>query len=185
MKKLKTIVTALSLLTAIIVLSYCSPDTDVKPNEKTIAEEITIQSKYLFDFNTKYIAFIQALDASDEGFMKEYIAAEDKKTLAAKTKLEAKCQCGRCQSSCSASGQFSECCICWDPKTHTGACGVYFGIASCKNEPLSPRTRIAQISGKMKFYPIRFVKMLDALEKRGVQVTSIRAELETLISFAE
>lgn len=117
--------------------------------------------------------------------MTKYIATEDLKDPAGKTKVEAKCECGPGQSTCSASGLYSECCICWNPQTHTGACGVYFGIASCKNEPINPPARAEQPSGRMKFYPARFVTMLDALEKRGIKTNSIRADLDTLISFAE
>jgi len=29
---------------------------------------------------------------------------------------------------------FSDCCICWNPNTQTGACGCYWGIATCRNE---------------------------------------------------
>lgn len=186
MNKVKTsFLYVLLLAIAMVVLSYCSSDSEIKPSGKTISDEITVQSKYLFAFNDKYKEFVESLNVSDKDFMVNYIAIEDSKLSAAKTNVEAKCECGPGQSTCSASGQFSECCICWNPQTHTGACGVYFGIASCKNEPIEPPARIEQSTGKMKFYPTRFSTMLDALEKRGVETASIKAELNTLVSFAE
>lgn len=161
-----------------IVLSYCSSDSEIKTSGKTVAEEITVQSKYLFAFNDKYSEFVESLKASDRDFMANYIAVEDSKLAAAN-------ECGPGQSTCSASGLYSEWCICWNPQTHTGACGVYFGIASCKNEPINPPARAEQSTGKMKFYPARFSTMLDALEKRGVETAAIQTELNTLVSFAE
>lgn len=182
---LKTSLTLLLITVSAMVLSYCHSDSDVKPAVKPVNDEIVIQSNYLFSFKDKYSAFIEGLDVSDKTFVSKYISEEDAKLTAAKTNLEAKCQCGAGQSTCSASGQFSECCICWDPKTHTGTCGVYFGIASCRNEPISPRTRAEQATTKMKFFPARFTKMLDLLEKRGVEVGSVRADLKSLINAAE
>lgn len=186
MNKVKTSFLSIAFVAiAMIVLSYCSSDSEIKPNERTIVEKITVQSKYLFAFNDKYTEFVESLKVSDKDFMTNYIAVEDSRLSAAKTNVEAKCECGPGQSTCSASGQFSECCICWNPQTHTGACGVYFGIASCKNEPIDPPARAEQSSGKMKFYPARFATMLDELAKRGVETSAIRAELNTLVSFAE
>jgi hypothetical protein len=45
----------------------------------------------------------------------------------------ANCTCGVNMSSCSATCLFTDCCVCWNPATQTGACGCFFGVSSCKN----------------------------------------------------
>lgn len=43
------------------------------------------------------------------------------------------CTCGAGQSMCVSDCTFSECCICWNPGTQNGACGCYWGVATCKS----------------------------------------------------
>ena len=45
------------------------------------------------------------------------------------------CNCTAPSSStCTADCLFSSCCICGNPNTQTGACGCYWGGATCRNE---------------------------------------------------
>lgn len=49
----------------------------------------------------------------------------------------ATCNCTGGQSSCNSTCTFSDCCVCWSPSTQNGACGCYWGVASCKTSKIN------------------------------------------------
>ena len=169
-----------------MVLSYCS-DSEMKPRsfKKIDTDELMVDKAYLAPFSDKYNDFINGLSTEQKSSWENYIALEEAKIEAAKLNVGATCSCGPGMATCSASGAFSDCCVCWNPATQVGACGVYFGLAMCKTENNPPPARVGATKQLIKFYPNRFVKMLDDMDATGINTNSIRVDLETLISHAE
>lgn len=184
----KSLLTAFGVLTLVLTLSYCSSDSELKPQAKSInIDNMMVDRSYVAAFKTKYEAFIGGLSTDQKASWQDYISAEEAKIESAKVNVGATCNCGAGMSSCSASGAFSDCCVCWNPQTQTGACGVYFGLAICKNENNTPPPQAKASAPKqlIKFYPNRFSKMLDDMDAAGIKTNSIRQELETLVGHAE
>jgi hypothetical protein len=185
----QTLFSGIGVITLVVALSYCSSDSDLQPLPKKIdVDEIMVDRIHLAIFNGKYETFIGSLSTEQKNTWKNYIAAEEAKNEAARTNVQATCNCGPGMATCSASGAFSECCICWNPKTQTGTCGVYWGVASCKNETNPPKTPQAKTSVTrelIKLYPIRLYKMLDGMTASGIKTNSIRKDLDTLVGYAE
>lgn len=183
------LVSALGFVIALITLSYCSPDGELKPSSKVYKEEIKIGAQHVADFQGKYAEFINGLTDGQKVLVSGYVSESQTRAAAAKTNVEAKCECAPGQSTCSASSWFSSCCICWNPATQTGACGEYWGVATCRVENNPPPSLTAAKAGfaqtYVKFYPNRFAEMLKLASDNGVNTKSIALDLDKLVSLAE
>ena len=85
------------------------------------------------------------------------------------------CSCPA-QSTCNATCTLSDCCICWDPNTSEGACGCYFGIASCKSskKPKTPAITGSPAVRKVVFKFEAFNKFLNFLETSKIDYQQIQ-----------
>jgi hypothetical protein len=175
-----------AFVVALITLSHCNSDSDARPDAlpKIEQDQIKVQKAYILAFATKYESFIGSLSSNQQAVLKEFIASEDAKA-AAKTNVEATCNCGEGMATCKANGAFTECCICWNPNTQVGSCGVYWGVAVCKTENNPPPAKAGAPKDLVIVYPAKFAQMLDILSENGADTKSIRSELQTLINLAE
>lgn len=190
MKNMKTMtLNGVAFLVMLITLSYCSSDNELSPSSKVYKDQIKVKTVHVTSFQDKYTGFIGTLSESQKALVSNYVAENLAKEAAAKTNVEAKCECAPGQSTCSASTWFSSCCICWNPATQTGACGEYFGVASCRVENNPPPSLTAAksdlVQTYVKFYPNRFVEMLKLASDNGANTQSISRDLDILVSLAE
>ena len=86
------------------------------------------------------------------------------------------CNCTAPQtSSCKSDCRFSSCCICWNPKTHEGACGCTFGVASCHTAKLlAAAGETTEPVRNIVVHTKEFEKLWAHLESKGVNTAKIK-----------
>lgn len=103
----------------------------------------------------------------------------------------ATCQCGAGQSTCSANCTFSDCCVCWTATTQNGACGCYFGIASCKTEKIDDPKNLTMdenIFGEVNpnaqitFHFDNFKKLITFFDKKGINTNEFKNTINSTSS---
>lgn len=89
----------------------------------------------------------------------------------------ASCSCvSPSTATCSSNCLFSECCICWNPKTQAGSCRCYWGIATCRNENnIAPDSFNASNFGELDPYAMvkfsfeKFNLLFDFFKLKGIK----------------
>lgn len=165
-----------------IVVSCSQPESE----EPVIGKSIEVSPTQFDPFISSYRAFIQGLSAADKAKLRRYLDASAKRNKASSGRVPAKtiCNCLPTQNHCSAEADNTECCVCWDPKTENGACGVYWGVAVCKTERkfvkggdthhLLPDPR----NQKITIYPDRLKDLIGYIERNGIGTDSHTTAIE-------
>jgi hypothetical protein len=168
---------------SIVVLSYCTTN---EPDLKIVEPDIIkVSSRYYNDFNIAYQSFFSSLSNSQKDLLNSYVMDLEKELVNGRV-AGATCNCGQGQNSCTASGVFGDCCICWSPATQNGACGVYFGVPSCQVEEksIAGPGRTESIETIVTFYSKKFSEMIEFATINQINTKEIRAEFKKLKSFA-
>jgi hypothetical protein len=92
-------------------------------------------------------------------------------------------------SSCNADCLFSSCCICWNPNTQTGACGCYWGVATCRNgNNASSSTMNSSNFGELnpdahiKFSFEKFNLLFDFFKSKDINTETLKARFNNIKS---
>ncbi|MBS1509852.1 MAG: hypothetical protein JST86_03375 [Bacteroidetes bacterium] len=94
-------------------------------------------------------------------------------------------------STCNASCTFSDCCICWNPNTQTGACGCYLGVASCKNQNNSASSGMTMGSSQfgvvnpdanISFHFEKFSKLFAYFKSKGIKADALQTDYNSVKS---
>ncbi len=92
-------------------------------------------------------------------------------------------------STCTADCLFSTCCVCWNPNTQTGACGCYYGIATCRTEMNSAASTMntsnfGNLSPhvKIKFSFEKFNLLFDFFKSKSIGVNTFENSFGTIKS---
>src|SRR5690606_20742132 len=185
-QKMKTLIHRLgySLVLLIVVVSCSQPESE-EPVIDTSLEVVEVSGEYMDGLMTAYKTFVENLSAEEKAQLASYVDSQTQRgtTSYARTSNDAECRCLSTQASCSAEGIYGDCCLCWDPKTQAGACGVYLGIATCRLEerpvktpeketpsPKSPNIRIypKQIGGLVDYIETNRLGRSSSLSKSGL-----------------
>lgn len=175
------------LITCVIFLCSCTqPEVVVETIELS---EFKVESRFFDSFMKDYQLFIESLGVSEKDKLIEFLSQFDnleKQSKQGKVN-DVTCNCQQGESSCSASTAISSCCICWNPSTHQGACGTYWGIASCKTEAKEPE-RLARVEvlndNIVNVNAKNFRLVLDFIKKMGIKEQMMRQSLKELESHA-
>jgi hypothetical protein len=170
------------LVLLIVVVSCSQPESEEPSSGKSV-----VVSQTQFDpFISSYETFIEGLSADDKAKLSRYLSSSAKRSGNPNGRVPAKtiCNCQPTENHCSAEAENTECCVCWDPKTENGACGVYWGVATCKTEPkplrdsdkhhLLPESR----DQKITIYPDRLKNLVGYIEKNGIGSNNALASIE-------
>jgi hypothetical protein len=76
------------------------------------------------------------------------------------------CPCSPGFATCSSDCMFSDCCVCWDPKKETGACGCYFGVAKCLTDLIN-KPAGGDAARTVKLYHVKFKEQIKYLNSIG------------------
>jgi len=90
------------------------------------------------------------------------------------------CNCAPGSSSCKSECIFSDCCICWDPKKETGACGCYYGIAKCKTAAIGTAASDAD-THTIQFHPQKFHEFMKFLKNFSIDLSPVQEAYEDLL----
>ena len=174
----------LSLLGTILLFALgCHQNVQIN---KTDGEIFKVEKTYYLQFVNDYTNFIKSLDVKTNielaNFInqKEILLKNKKASEIIMRKDNVVCNCTPGQATCSASSYFSECCICWNPNSQTGACGTYFGVASCQAWNNNPDERSEYVPSYISFNKRNFSEMIDFASSKGVDVSSVLNSLSTL-----
>lgn len=79
-------------------------------------------------------------------------------------------------STCTSNCLFSDCCICWNPNTQTGACGCYWGVATCTNQNNTNPSLVSTSNfgvlnpdARIRFSFEKFNLLFDFFRGRGIK----------------
>lgn len=158
-------------LVLLVIIVSCSQPESEEPVIDTSSEVVEVSGAYMTELMTAYKTFVENLSEEEKGRLQSYtnMLADSRENPNTRTSVEALCRCLADQVSCYARSNISECCICWNPKTHVGACGLYFGVATCRIEPIkdsddkspSPPTR------SIRIYPSELKGLVDYIDKNS------------------
>jgi hypothetical protein len=139
---------SLLLIAGLVTIYSCENQSEENnpPPVLSLPETVILAEDAMNIFKVDYEKFITSLSGSDQQFLMDLV---DSYTLTIDSfpggrMSGASCSCGPGQSTCVATGVFSDCCICWSPTTHDGVCGSYFGISFCRTESKIPDTNPCQ-----------------------------------------
>lgn len=93
------------------------------------------------------------------------------------------CNCSPGFSKCEADCLFSSCCICWDPKKETGACGCYFGIAKCQTAPIGASSVNAD-PHSIKIYHHRLQVYFEFLKQIPSDLSPLQESFKMLLKYS-
>lgn len=128
-------------LALLIVVISCSQPEAEEPVIDTSLEVVEVSGEYMGELMTAYKTFVENLTEEERAKLDEYVNTQTVQNPPnGRVGDDAECRCLATQVSCSAEGLYGECCLCWDPKTQVGACGVYLGIATCQLEERPKKT---------------------------------------------
>lgn len=92
-------------------------------------------------------------------------------------------------STCNSDCLFSSCCICWNPNTQTGACGCYWGVATCRNENNTNQALVSSSNfgelnpnAKIKFSFEKFNLLFDFFRARGINSSMLENSFQNIKS---
>jgi hypothetical protein len=181
-RKIKFLFLSLALSAICFSLYQCNTsDTTSLNAKKDLPEKILVEGVIFAEFAANIKREFETLTTDQKNILGRYVAGEEKKNIEAR-KGGTSCGCSAEQSTCSASGNLSECCICC-PKGRAAVCGIYFGIASCKCEDFeSGGGRIETNPTTVTFYPQKFAQTLAFAKSNNMNVSAIEAHFNKLIS---
>jgi len=83
-------------------------------------------------------------------------------------------------STCTADCLFSSCCVCWNPNSQSGACGCYWGVATCRNENnnyLVSTSNFGKLSpdAKIKFSFENFSMLLEYFRSNSISADQLQS----------
>lgn len=153
-----------------------------QPEPEIIRKDaISVSEAKYSEFLVSYERFINALNTETRNDIKSFIDNNPTKpNQQGRTSIDSNCKCLSTMATCSATGKLSSCCICWDPKTHVGACGVYFGLASCRIEKKENATVKPVPPNVITVYPIQLDGVFDYAYSKNVDVIEIKKALKKL-----
>lgn len=177
------------ILGIIILTSFfnCSqPENAIEPVQ---LDEFKVESQHFDSFLDDYKIFIEALNNINKDQIQSFLQTfEHQKQNGNGRSMDVTCNCQSGESSCSASTAISSCCTCWNPSTHEGACGTYWGIASCrtqsKDEPESLGRKPSELGHLVNVNATNFRNLLKFAKAKGIGIESISASLAKLESHA-
>ena len=181
---MKTLISRLGygLILLIIIVSCSQPESEA-PVIDTSMDVVEVDGEYMDGLMTAYKTFVENLTEGEKSQLESYVNSVENKSSVAngRTSVEALCRCLATQVSCYAKSNFSECCICWDPKTHVGACGLYFGVASCRIEAIKPKTpgdkAPSPTTPVIRIYPNDLKGLISYIEKNKLGKTNSASNL--------
>ena len=163
-----------------VLLVYCTPS---ELADHPVVEQLDVfkvSNKHFSKFLEKYEQFISGLSETNRVQLHDFITKKEELWVSSRI-AQVNCDCPG-QSKCSASSYFSECCICWDPGTHDGACGCYWGVCQCKTE-----AKLKEAPGRssveetfIKFSALNFRETIQFLQDKKVNVSSLKQALTEL-----
>ncbi|MCK6616470.1 MAG: hypothetical protein L6Q51_02385 [Cyclobacteriaceae bacterium] len=165
----------LTLISISLLLSCTDPNSTEEMNWSDFPEIIEVVNGPAYrQFTEDFNHFINELDRTRKDLLTTYIERALQKPLT----LSASCNCDNGDRSCSASGWFSDCCICCS-SSRAAVCGTYFGIASCRCEDL-PQPRLqneGDITGvsKVMVYPQNIAKFIKQANNYGINTVEIQS----------
>jgi hypothetical protein len=178
---MKTIITCVGYGLALFITVSCSQPESEDPVIDTSADVREVTSEYMDELMTAYKSFVENLPEEEKNRLLEYVNSLPDRSASANERaaLEVSCRCLATQATCSATGKVGECCICWDPETQIGACGVYGGIASCKAEE-RPRKDKNPDKGPtptttIRIYPSEIKNLVDYIDKSRLGISNTQS----------
>lgn len=161
---------------SVVILSCSQPESE-EPVIDTSRDVIEVSGDYMAELMTAYKTFVESLSDEEKSRLQAYVnTLTDREIKNGRTSVEALCRCLANQVSCYARSNISECCICYDPKTQIGACGLYFGIAVCRLEPIKTQTpdkdEPSPIAPTIRIYPQQLKGLVDYIDKNNLGRTS-------------
>lgn len=150
-----------------------------------LPDEVFVDQISMNHFLEKYSEFIDGLSEEEVNVWSSLSSISNDENyssydIAGVAGSDSKCTCGEGMGGCSADGQFSSCCICWDPNTQHGACGVYFGIATCRTANIEPQREARKDLELGKFISFKPASMSTALfelqKKTGTKIDELVIE---------
>ena len=184
---MKKLVLACTLLSVSFIFFKC--DYEFTQQSKSYPEELTVKQSVFNVFYVDLVKFNNQLSLSQKQIMDDYIKSlpdDNNESIEGKV-ATTKCECLPNQSTCSASGVFTDCCICC-PANASSVCGVIFGIGNCRCEtleelpPAGGRTEGIEDEKVIKLNPRGIKSMFDFASKNKIDVTSIIKSLDTLVT---
>ena len=154
-------------LVLLVIIVSCSQPESEEPIIDTSSEVVEVSGAYMTELMTAYKTFVENLSEEEKQMLESYTntLTDDSKLSNGRTSVEALCRCLANQVSCYARSNFSECCICYDPKTQVGLCGLYFGVAFCKledkeSDDKAPTPTIPAV----QLYPLQLKGLVDYID---------------------
>lgn len=170
-----------SLVLLTIIVSCSQPESEAPSSGKSVE-----LSQHKFNpFVSSYQVFIENLSTDDKAKLSRYLSTSAKRSAnSGRVPVKTICNCQPTENHCSAEAENSECCVCWDPKTENGACGVYWGVAICKTEAkvirrgdthhLLPDPRDQRVI----IYPDKLKSLIGHIERNGIGASNPIAQVE-------
>ncbi len=158
----KTVLIALASVMLVVLLTDC--ENDAFKTEDIVIPEVTMVKASLYEqFYNDYLYYIEKLNNNEKNSVNDFVNSRQESAR----KLTVNCSCSEGQSSCSAAGWFSECCICCG--AGLGAtCGVTGGVASCRCEDRNPQPRIhGNTPEYVTIYPKRWTEFATIARKNN------------------
>lgn len=159
-------------LVLLVIIVSCSQPESEEPIIDTTSEVVEVSGAYMTELMTAYKTFVENLSEEEKSRLQSHAntLTDQLDVKNGRISVEAHCRCLANQVSCYARSNISECCICYDPKTQVGLCGLYFGIAFCKLEDKesdekapSPPTIPA-----VKIYPSQLKGLVDYIDRNNL-----------------
>lgn len=152
---------------------------------------MTVKQSAFSAFYVDLLKFNNQLSSSEKQLIDDYVKSLPDNNNSSGGKVSTTCECLPNQSTCSASGVFTDWCICC-PANRASVCGTIFGIGSCKCEDvehLDPPGKLAENivedDKSIKLNSGGIKRMLDFAAKNKINVTSMVKSLDKLVASAE
>jgi hypothetical protein len=173
----KTVLIAFSSVILVALLTSCENDA-LKSEDAIIPEVATVETTLYEQFYNDYLYFVERLNNNEKSFLSDFVSAHQESLT-----KNVSCSCGDGQSSCSAAGMFSECCICC-AAGYGAVCGVYFGIASCRCEDRNPQPRMHSNEPEyVTIFPKRWAEFVTLARKNNIgNIDKINQSFTKLLS---
>jgi len=172
----------------VFVLQFCNQTESINQQE-IFPDKMSINAADYNEFVLEYNAFVNGLDEDKKESLNQFIKSnyiDNKSTYKPNGRVsKSECSCSAGQSTCSAETWASDCCICC-AAGKSSVCGSYLGISICKcddnkggggggiAEFPSDGARLIENQGTINVYPNRFFGIFSFLEKKSVDVKSIK-----------
>lgn len=166
-------------LALLIIVVSCSQPEAEEPVINTSLEVVEVSGEYMAELMTAYKTFVENLSEEEREQLNTYVNSKTAQSVPSNGRVgdDAECRCLATQVSCSAEGLYGQCCLCWDPKTQVGACGVYLGIATCRLEERPNKTPGDGVptpkSPNIRIYPKEIGGLVDYIDRNRLGSNSL------------